>query len=640
MTKKVDKTLYTKDSIESLDPLEFTRLRPQVYAGDTTYSTQLLVEILSNAIDEFRAGHGNKINVTILKDVVIVEDNGQGFIPNSFRDDGKTILEAAFSVLNTSGKYREDGTYEGTSLGSFGIGSKITTYLSHWLEVITYRDNQYEHIWFKEGKFDKRDSGEWKNNTTGTLVQWQPSEEFFTHTEVEIGKVKTLCRTITALCPGLTIELDDNGNKTTYVSTNGINDLVDEAVKGKELIDHRFAMNFVDGKNKMDMVMTYTSSYGTTLIPYVNTGLTESGQHITQVKTLLTREFNKFFKEKKWLKDKDENLTGDDIQEGLYIVFNITAPGVAYDAQIKSRITKIDMAPFTRAIIDNLDIWMNANEKEVKMIADKAINARKAREAAKKARDNARNLGNKKKRSKLLDLPTKLIEANSKDRSKCELLIVEGDSAASGLVEARDPEIHAIFPIRGKLISAYKNTNEKIFANQEVINIIKALGLDLDQKKGKLIYDKSKLRYGKILLCADGDPDGEAIRNLLIEFFWWVCPELILNGHVYSTFPPLFRITTNKNKYIFLKDAAVLAEYNEKHKGEKYLINRNKGLGEQDSHELREALIDPDTRNIKQLIVQNENETATLIECLLGPSVPPRREYLLKHSEEARGENE
>lgn len=634
---------YTEDSIQSLSPLEFTRLRPQVYAGDCTYATQLLVEILSNAIDEYRAGFGNQIDITISEDTVAVHDYGQGFIPNSFREDGKTILEAAFSVLNTSGKYREDGTYEGTSLGSFGIGSKITTFLSHWLQVTSARDGKVETLLFKEGVLEKRVS-EWgpfqERFEHGTMVFWKPSEEFFTHTEVEIGKVKALCKTITALCPGLTINLADNGKTTTYLSQNGINDLIDEAVKSNELIDNRFVMNFADGKNKMDMVMTYTSSYGSTIIPYVNTGLTESGQHIVQVKTIITREFNKFFKEKKWLKDKEENLSGEDIQEGLYIIFNITAPGIAYDAQVKSRITKIDMTPFTRALVDNLVSWMNANEKEVKLIADKAINARKAREAAKKARDTARNIGNKKAKTRLLDLPTKLVDANAKNRALCELLVCEGDSAASGLVEARDPEIHAVFPIRGKLISAYKNSSEKIFANQEVINIIKALGLDLDQKTGKLIYNESKLRYGKILLCADGDPDGEAIRNLLIEFFWWVCPELITNGHIYSTFPPLFRITTNKNKYIFLKDAAALAEYNEKHKGEKYLINRNKGLGEQDSNELREALIDPETRNIKQLVVKDEKETANLIECLLGPSVPPRREYLLKHSEEARGENE
>ena len=216
--KSLSNNLYTKDSIESLSPLEFTRLRPQVYAGDCTYSTQLLVEILSNSIDEFRLGHGNQIDIFINGDIVLVKDYGQGFIPNSFRDDGKTILEAAFSVLNTSGKYREDGTYEGTSLGSFGIGSKITTFLSHWLTVSTFRDGKSETIEFKEGVFSSRQINENSSNPTGTFVKWQPSEEFFTHTEVEINKVKNLCETITALCPGLTINLNNNGEKLTYLS--------------------------------------------------------------------------------------------------------------------------------------------------------------------------------------------------------------------------------------------------------------------------------------------------------------------------------------------------------------------------------------------------------------------------------------
>ena len=188
------KKLYTKDSIESLSPLEFTRLRPGVYAGDTTYSTQLLVEIVSNAVDEFRLGHGNKIVVKIDKDIVTVVDSGQGFLVNEKRDDGKTVLEAAFSVLNTSGKYREDGTYEGTSLGSFGIGSKITTFLSNWLTVATYRDGKSEEIKFKEGVFESRQLGKAINNMTGTSVIWKPSQEFFTHTEVEINKVKDFLR--------------------------------------------------------------------------------------------------------------------------------------------------------------------------------------------------------------------------------------------------------------------------------------------------------------------------------------------------------------------------------------------------------------------------------------------------------------
>ena len=325
---KEDKKLYTKDSIESLSPLEFTRLKPGVYAGDTTYSTQLLVEILSNAVDEFRLGHGNRINIDIQNQdkntKISVRDFGQGFLPNEYREDGKTVLEAAFSVLNTSGKYREDGTYEGTSLGSFGIGSKITTFLSHWLEVETYRDAECERIQFVEGVFNKRETSTYRDPAlTGTMVTWQPSEQFFTHTSVEENKVRSLINTISCLCPGLTINLTIDGKTETYISQNGLNDLVDEAVKNKEIITNRFDMKYSEGKEKLDMVLTYTSNYSLVLVPYVNTGLTEKGPHITQVKTIITREFNKFFKEKKWLKDKDENLTGDDIQEGMYIVFNI-----------------------------------------------------------------------------------------------------------------------------------------------------------------------------------------------------------------------------------------------------------------------------------------------------------------------------
>lgn len=629
----MDNKLYNKDSIESLSPLEFTRLRPGVYAGDTTYSTQLLVEIISNSVDEFRLGHGNLIKVDIDKNVVTVRDYGQGFIPNEYRDDNKTILEAAFSVLNTSGKYREDGTYEGTSLGSFGIGSKITTFLSHWLKVTTYRDGHFESIDFEEGVFKNRQSGT-STLPTGTQVAWQPSEEFFTNTEVEINKIKNLFRTITCLCPGLTIELNYNDEKETYYSEHGLNDLVDDAVKDKEIINNRLNMNFSEGKNKMDMVLTYTSNYSLTLIPYVNTGLTEKGPHITQVKTVLTREFNKFFREKKWLKEKDENLSGDDLQEGMYIVFNITAPNVAYDAQVKSTVTKIDMQPFTQAITDNLQYWLKNNEKEIKIIADKAISAKKAREAAKKARDNAR--GVKKEKNKILNLPTKLVDSWSKNREKCELLISEGDSAAAGLIGARDGEFQAIFPIRGKIINLYKNSDEKVFANQEVINIIKALGLDLDKKTNKMIYDKDKLRYGKIIMCCDADPDGQAIKNLLLTYFWSLCPELIINGHLYAAIPPLFRITTRKNEYIYLKDGEELEKYKKEHAGEKFAINRNKGLGEQDAEELSECLLDEKTRNVVQITVENIKNADNLFEIFMGISVPPRREYILKYSEEAK----
>lgn len=626
--------LYNKDSIESLSPLEFTRLRPGVYAGDTTYSTQLLVEIVSNAVDEYRLGHGNRIIVDIKDNIITVIDHGQGFIPNSFREDGKTILEAAFSVINTSGKYREDGSYEGTSLGSFGIGSKITTFLSHWLEVSTYRDGMKEQILFEEGVFKKRESG--KNDTpivSGTTVRWLPSEEFFTHIEVEIPKIIDLFRTITCLCPGLTIEFHNEGKREDFFSQNGINDLVDISVKDTEIIQNRFNMNFAEGKNKIDMVLTYTSGYGLNIVPYVNTGLTEKGPHITQIKTIITREFNKFFKEKKWLKEGEDNLSGEDLQEGLYVVFNITAPNVAYDAQVKSNVTKIDMTPFSSNIATNLQYWLKNNEKEIKTIADKAILAKKAREAAKKAREATR--GVKKEKNKLLNLPTKLVDAWSKDRNNCELLIAEGDSAAAGLIGARDSEFQAVFPIRGKIINLFKNSDEKVFANQEVINIIKATGLELDKKTNKLIYDKDKLRYGHIIMCCDADPDGQAIKNLLLTYFWSLCPELIINGHLCAAIPPLFRITTRKNDYIYLRDGEELEKYKQNHAGEKFTVNRNKGLGEQNEDELSECLLDKNTRNVAQITVEDEKKAGQLFDIFMGANVPVRRDYILKYSEEA-----
>ena len=627
--------LYTEDSIQSLDPREFTRLRPGVYCGSTEYSTQLLIEIISNAIDEFKAGHGNLIEVKIdtKENSYMVRDYAQGFLVNSIRDDGKTILQASFDTLNTSGKFSDDGVYEGTALGLNGIGSKLTNFLSHKMEVETWRDGQTESIFFKEGIFVNRSIGKSKE-PNGTYVRWQPSEEFFTHPEVDINKVKELFHILTCLCVGLTIKLTIDDKEEIFTSKHGLNDLVDDAVEDSEIINSRMNLNFDEGKNKLDMVITYTSKYSLNMIAYVNTGSTDAGPHITQIKTILTREFNKFFKEKKWLKDKDENLSGDDIQEGMFIAFNLTAPGVSYDAQTKSRIVKIDMSPFTTSIVNELQDWFNKNEKDIKIIFEKASAARKARDAAKKARDAARKIG-KNKKQKLLNLPTKLVDCWGKDRLNCELMIAEGDSAASGLIECRNSEINAIFPIRGKIIAAYKNSSEKIFANQEVVNLIKAIGLDLDTKTNKLIYDVKKLRYGKILLCADADPDGASIRNLLIEMFWWLCPELILNGHIYTTMPPLFRITTKKNEYIYLKDENELNEYKNKHKNEKFLINRNKGLGEQDSEELADALVNPDTRNIAKIIVNNENEAKQMIEMLLGTLVPPRRRFLLQHEGEA-----
>ena len=630
----INKHLYTEDSIQSLDPRAFTRLRPGVYCGSTEYSTQLLIEIISNAIDEFKAGHGNLIEVKIdtKENSYMVRDYAQGFLVNSIREDGKTVLQASFDTLNTSGKFSDDGVYEGTALGLNGIGSKLTNFLSHKMEVETWRDGQTESIFFNEGIFINRSIAKSKE-PNGTYVRWQPSEEFFTHPEVDINKVKELFHILTCLCVGLTIELTIDDKKEIFTSKHGLNDLVDDAVGDSEIINSRMNMNFDAGKNKLDMVVTYTSKYSLNMISYVNTGDTDAGPHITQIKTILTREFNKFFKEKKWLKEKDENLSGDDIQEGMFIAFNLTAPGVAYDAQTKSRVVKLDMTPFTAAIAENLDYWLNNNEKDIKAIFDKAAAAKKAREAAKKAREKVREQN--KKKEKALKFDSKLADCNSKDRSKCEIYITEGDSASGNLKMARDNEFQAVMPVRGKILNTEKATIAQIQKNAEIMTMIEAFGLNIDMKTMEVVFDPDKIRYGKIIIMSDADVDGAHIKNLFYTFIWNICPELIENGYIYAGVPPLYRIVFSNGESIYLKNDEALNEWRKNYKGgKKYELKRMKGLGEMDVEETESTLTDPKNRIIKQITVGDVKSADKLFSDLMGTAVIPRKEFIKKYSKE------
>ena len=622
MLNEKQKNSYKEDSIQSISPLEFTRLRPGTYCGSTEYSTQLLIEIVSNAVDEFKAGHGNIIKVNVLDDnTIIVEDNGQGFIPNLMRDDGKTVLEASFSVLNTSGKYSDDGVYEGTALGLNGIGSKLANYLSHWLEVTSWRDGKYEHIWFKEGIFEKRDIGKWENNITpsGTLVQWKPSEEFFNNPEVDINVIKKLFKVIVCLCPGLKIIL----NNEEYYSKNGLTDLVNDSVKDTEIIKNRLNINFENNKNKIDLVLTYTNSYSTSIIPYVNTGLTDAGPHITQMKTIITREMNKFFREKKWLKDKDENLTGDDCQEGMYLVFNITAPGVSYDAQTKSRIVKLDMTPFTEVIADELRNWLSNNEKAIKEIADKAINARKAREAAKKARDAIRDKNAPKGLKAKMSISNKFIDCVNKNPKERNLLLVEGLSAGSAAVEARNVKTDCIYMLRGKIISPLKTSIDKILINQEMSDIIKVIGCGFGKD-----FDVSKCQFNKIVITSDQDSDGADIELLLITFFYTYMRPLVDAGMLYRAVTPLYIVRTGKNELYFYSDKE-LEDWKKTAKGA-YDILRAKGLGELDPADLRKVCFE--NERFKRITVSDAVETTKLLEVLQGQAVEPRKKFIYENA--------
>ena len=572
-----DKTLYDKDSIQSLSPREHVRLRPGMYIGATKDPTQLVVEIFSNALDEHNLGHGNLIEVGVDPETGMCEvnDYGQGFPVDEEREDGKTILQASFDEMNTSGKYSDDGVYGGTSLGLNGVGSKATNFLSSKFRVITYRDGKYEELDFKDGVLISRHSGKVKHSS-GTHVRFYPDAQFFENPVPDIDYLRKMFNDICGMCPTLEIDFCVGTNKEVIQHPNGMKYLIQESIGKSKEIATPFVFQKSQDKYKIDCGIDYCSRDSAVIRAYVNYGLTEQGPHISAIKGTITKELNKWAREQGFLKGKEKNLDGESLQEGLVLVFNLVAPSISYDSQVKSRIVNKDFVPFLNEVFsEQLEIWLDNNPDSGKAIIEKALLARRAAEAAKKAREAVRQKAEKK--DKVFKLPTTLVDAWTKDRTKAELLICEGKSAASGLIAARDSETQAIYGVRGMMISARKTTIDKLMKNQEVNNLVLALGLDINTKNNKLIYNKSKLRYNKIIACTDADPAGAAIENLLFNILWYLCPELIINGHVYSSIPPLFRVTTKKNEYIYLRDEKALKQYQLDNERKIQSIGRLKG---------------------------------------------------------------
>ena len=634
---------YNLDSVQKLDFFSAVRKYPGMYIGskDTDGLHHLAKEIISNSIDEYLNGSCDKIDVVLFNDGSLgIQDNGRGIPIGTKKGETKTALELCFTEEHAGGKFLNATGESGynSAGGMHGLGTKCVNALSDKMEVTNIRDGICERILFIDGIVKEHEQKKHPNKEVhGLSVRFWPSSKYLETIEFNKDRLKKLIEEFSFLCKGLTFTFVSTGEEQkVYSSKNGLYDYLEYLNAGKEFLCNPFYFEQEEGTFKVEAAFGYNGSFSPIVKLYTNNIPQEKGTHLTGFKTAFTMTLNSFAREKGWLKEKDANLAGTDLEEGQLLVINFKMIDPVFKGQNKEELSSSEGRTYAQKFTSEaLKVLFAQREKDIKIIFDKAINARKAREAAKKARDAARNITPKDKKKQLLNMPTKLVDCWAKDRTRCELFIAEGDSAANGLVEGRDSEIHAVFPIRGKIIAAYKNSTEKIFANQEVVNLIKAIGLDLDPKTHKLVYDTRKLRYGKILLAADADPDGASIKNLLIEMFWWLCPELILKGHIYTTMPPLFRITNKKNEYIYLKDTAALEEYKAQHQGEKFQVNRNKGLGEQDADELSEALLDPATRNIAQLTVDNEKEAAVLIETLLGPSVPPRRAYLLQHAEEA-----
>ena len=428
-----------------------------------------------------------------------------------------------------------------------------------------------------------------------------------------------------ALCPKLTVEFTVDDKKEIYKSKNGLSDLVDDKVKGKELIKNRFVYNDKQDKLGFNIVLTYTTNYNDDITAYVNCGLTESGAHLTAIKSSITRIFNKYANENNLLKKGESNLTGAELSEGLVLIFNMDAPGVQYDSQTKARVTEIDKTLLNQVMNNQFYQWLQDNPKDAKIIIEKALEARRAKEAAKKAREAVRKPKKQKGLKAKMQLSDKLIDCTTKDPKNNSLLIVEGLSAGSSAVEARNPKTQAIMMLRGKCISVLKSTKEKVLANKEYNDIITAIGAGFDDN-----FDVNKMNYDKIVITSDFDSDGQSIELLLITFFFRYMRPLIEAGKLYRAVTPLY-IANYKNKDHYVYTEEELAEFR-KDKNEKFSLQHIKGLGELDPQDLKKVCFDNEL--YKRINISDIKKAEQLLQTLMGKEVAPRKEYIYTYAKD------
>lgn len=623
--------VYKEDSTKHIDAREFTRKRPGTYCGSTEYSTQLMKELFANALDEHNIGHGNKIYITVdtRTNTYTCRDEGQGFIPNAPRPNGETMFSECFSVINTSGKYddTDDSIYGGSALGLNGIGMKLCNWLSVYATgETTDGSGKFERLTYEDGLFKNREIGQCEKGIRGTKITYRPDPQFFQHPEANIDELRSLFNEISALCPKLVIVLNIDGKEETFHKENGIQDLVDAKVKDKEIIPNRFYIRNERGNDLIDICLTYTSNYSEDITSYVNYGLTESGVHLTALRTNLTRAINKYANENGLLKKNDDNLTGQELSEGLVIIFNLKAKKVAYDSQSKVRVVDIDKTLINETINNNFVNWMNANPKCVKTIVAKALEARKARAAAKKAREAVRGKKEKSGLKAKMTVSKKFIDCASKNPAERNLLLVEGNSAASSAIEARNAKTDCIYMLRGKTISPRKTSIEKILANQEMSDIIQILSAGF----GNDNFDPSKIPFDKIVITADQDADGEAIELLLMTFFFTYMRPLIEVGKLYRAVTPLYIVTTKKDKLYFYTESEY-RDWVNNNLDKSASVLRAKGLGELNAAELNDVCFQH--QRFRRITISDAELADKMLEIFEGQAVEPRKQFIYDNAE-------
>ena len=626
---------YEAQNITVLEGLEAVRKRPGMYIGTTSERGlhHLVWEIVDNSVDEALAGYCDKIEVKILPDNIIeVVDNGRGIPTDIHPKYGKSALEIVLTVLHAGGKFENDN-YK-VSGGLHGVGVSVVNALSEWLEVEVRKAGVIHYQKYHRGKpeEDVKIIGSCDINEHGTIVRFKADGEIFETLIYNYFTLSNRLKELAYLNKGLTITLSDlrkdEKKEETYKFDGGILDFLNEIVKDDTtVIEKPFYVSSEQDNVGVDVTFTYTTSQNEVIYSFVNNINThEGGTHVQGFRTALTKVINDVGKAQGLLKDKDGKLMGNDIREGVVGIVSTKIPQPQFEGQTKGKLGNSEVSGIVNTIVSNsLKIFLEDNPNITKIIIEKILNSKKAREAAQKARE----LVLRKSVLEVGSLPGKLADCTSKKAEECEIFIVEGDSAGGSAKQGRDRYNQAILPLRGKIINVEKAGLHKSLESSEIRAMVTAFGTSIGET-----FDISKLRYGKIILMTDADVDGAHIRTLILTFLYRYMIDLIYAGNVYIACPPLYKVSSGKQivyAYNDLELKNVLGQMNQDNKN--YTIQRYKGLGEMNPEQLWETTMNPDGRLLLKVSIDNAREADMLFDKLMGDKVEPRREFIEEHAE-------
>ena len=632
------KSNYGADSITVLEGLEAVRQRPGMYIGSVSSKglNHLVYEIMDNSVDEHLAGFCDTIWVTLEKDgSATVKDNGRG-IPVDMHEKGVSAERVIFTTLHAGGKF--DSTVYKTSGGLHGVGSSVVNALSTYLDIEVSRNGKIYHDRYKQGIPDlELENGLLpvigKSKTTGTKINFLPDDTIFEKTRFKEEEIKSRLHETAYLNPGLTIIFKDMRQdepvEIIFHEEDGIVGFVKDLNKSKEVLHEPVYFKGTSDGINVEIAFQYVNEFHEIVLGFCNNIYnSEGGTHLTGFKTSITNILNSYARQIGILKDKDSNFTGADVRNGMTAIVSIKHPDPRFEGQTK---TKLDNQDATKSVAkvtnDEVVRFFDRNLETLKLVLSQAEKSAKIRKSEEKAKTNLLT-----KQRYSFDSNGKLANCESKDAEKCEIFIVEGDSAGGSAKTARDRMYQAILPIRGKILNVEKASIDKVLANAEIKTMINAFGCGFSEGYGN-DFDITKLKYNKIIIMADADVDGAHISTLLLTLFYRFMPELILEGHVYIAMPPLYKAIPKKGEEEYLYDDKALNKYRKNHSD--FILQRYKGLGEMDAEQLWETTLDPKRRRLKLVEVEDALMASNITEMLMGTDVQPRREFIHRNAHEA-----